>query len=150
MFESELLRIGKDTFDLSEMFVVRHVYEEKAEKYIRMHGTINFSGGGFFHDVIHVLDSFGMVPDEMYTGLKMGEKNYIHTEMDEVLKGYMDEVILNKDKEISPVWKDGFKGLLDSYLGELPLGFNYENMNVNPVEFASWLNLDPEDYIEIT
>ena len=32
MLESELLRMGKDTFDLSEMYVVRHIYEEKAEK----------------------------------------------------------------------------------------------------------------------
>ena len=30
MLESELLRMGKGTYDLSEMFIVDHVYREKA------------------------------------------------------------------------------------------------------------------------
>ena len=33
--ESELLRKGKGTFDLSEMYIVRRNYEDKAEKYVR-------------------------------------------------------------------------------------------------------------------
>ena len=34
LVEAELLRMGKDTFDLSEMFVVRNTYSDKATKYI--------------------------------------------------------------------------------------------------------------------
>ena len=33
-FESELLRKGKGEFDLSEMFIVRNTYAEKARKYV--------------------------------------------------------------------------------------------------------------------
>jgi bleomycin hydrolase len=150
MMESELLCTGKDTFDLSEMFVVRHVYEEKAAKYIRMHGTINFAGGGFFHDVIHVLDSFGMVPDDVYSGLTNGEKVHNHLEMDELLKEYMDEILMESDGNIIPEWKEDFTGLLDSCLGEFPLKFQYKNRDVTPENFASGLNLNPENYIEIT
>ena len=41
--ESELLRKGKGTFDLSEMYIVRRNYEDKAEKYTRLHGYLNFA-----------------------------------------------------------------------------------------------------------
>ena len=34
--ESELLRMGKGEHDLSEMWIVRHTYNDKAEKYVRM------------------------------------------------------------------------------------------------------------------
>ena len=45
-FEAELLRLGKPEVDLSEMFVVAHSYADKADKYVRMNGTVNFAGGG--------------------------------------------------------------------------------------------------------
>ena len=44
MLESELLRMGKGKYDLSEMYVVRNSYESKAQRYVRMHGKINFTG----------------------------------------------------------------------------------------------------------
>jgi bleomycin hydrolase len=150
MIESELLSMGKDTFDLSEMFVVRHVYEEKAEKYIRMHGTVNFAGGGFFHDVIHVLDSFGMVPDATYPGLKKGETLHNHSEMDELLKENVEEIIRNSDENINLSWMEKFDYLLDSCLGELPMNFRYGNQEITPLEFASGLDINPENYVEIT
>ena len=34
--ESELLRMEKGEYDLSEMFVVRNAYEEKADRYVRV------------------------------------------------------------------------------------------------------------------
>lgn len=150
MIESELLSMGKDTFDLSEMFVVRHIYEEKAEKYIRMHGKINFAGGGFFHDVIHVLDSFGMVPDEIYPGLKYGETIHDHSEMDELLQEYVDKIINEDDEDLNPLWKEGFEDLLDSCLGELPAKFQYRGHDYTPAEFVAKLNFNPENYVEIT
>ena len=35
--ESELLRKGKGTYDLSEMYIVHHTMEDRAEKYVRLH-----------------------------------------------------------------------------------------------------------------
>ena len=43
--ESELLRQGKPATDLSEMFVVSHSYKDKADKYVRTHGFLNFAAG---------------------------------------------------------------------------------------------------------
>ena len=59
--EAELLRLGKDTFDLSEMYCVRNAYSDKAIMYIRFQGKHNFSGGGAFHDVTNIFTKFGMM-----------------------------------------------------------------------------------------
>jgi bleomycin hydrolase len=44
--ESELIRMGKDALDLSEMYFVRYAYLDKADNYFRLHGTANFGQGG--------------------------------------------------------------------------------------------------------
>ncbi|MBQ5595640.1 MAG: aminopeptidase, partial [Rikenellaceae bacterium] len=44
--ESEILKNGGEVVDLSEMWIVRHCYELKAEKFVRMHGKLNFGQGG--------------------------------------------------------------------------------------------------------
>jgi len=44
--ESELLRLGKEDLDLSEMFVVRNTYPLKAANYVRLHGMFSFENHG--------------------------------------------------------------------------------------------------------
>jgi len=147
--ESELLRIGKDTFDLSEMFVVYKTYSDKAPIYVRFHGEHNFGGGGAAHDVPYVLKNYGLVPDQVYNGLVIGEENPVHGEMDAVLKAYVDAVITNPNKKLSPVWHKGFNGILDAYLGEVPETFTYEGVEYTPKSFGDMLGLNPDDYVEI-
>ena len=89
--ESEMLRMGRPETDLSEMFVVYHCYADKADKYVRMHGSLNFAPGGSFDDVLYVFRKYGAVPEEILPGLNYGETKHVHNEMDAVLKGYTDE-----------------------------------------------------------
>lgn len=147
--ESELLRIGKGEYDLSEMFVVRKTYEEKAIKYIRFQGGLNFSGGGAFHDALHVIKEYGMMPEEVYDGKEIGEENHIHGELDAVTKAYVEAVLKNKNKKLTPVWYKGFQGILDAYLGECPETFTYHDKEYTPQSFAEELGLKVDDYIEI-
>lgn len=70
--ESELIRMGKGECNLAEMFVVRDANVEKAENYVRRHGKNNFSAGGAFHDIPHVIEQYGIVPEEVYQGLGYG------------------------------------------------------------------------------
>lgn len=148
--EAELIRKGKPAVDLSEMFVVWHSYDRKADKYVRMHGNTNFGPGGVFHDATWVLRNFGIVPESAFTGLNIGEDKPVHNEMDEVLKAYLDGVLKNKNRKLSPVWDEGFRGLLNSYLGKIPEEFTYEKVKYNPLSFArDFLGLNPDDYIEI-
>lgn len=148
--ESELLRMGKPELDLSEMFVVWNTYNEKADRYIRMHGSTNFSPGGAFHDVIWVLNHYGMVPESAYSGSAQGDKLPVHGEMDEVLKNFVDGVIKNRNKKLTPVWNEAFQEILNKYLGETPESFLYEGQTYTPRSFASdYLGINTNDYVEI-
>ncbi|HER09049.1 MAG TPA: aminopeptidase [Bacteroides sp.] len=147
--ESELLRTGKGTHDLSEMFFVRQAYLAKAEKYVRMHGTINFAGGGLTHDVFQVWKLAGLVPEAAYDGLRTGDSLPVHGEMNAVLNGYIDQVIKNPNRQLTPVWKEGFEGILNAYLGEVPDRFVYQGITYTPRSFADGLGLDPDDYVMI-
>lgn len=149
-FESELLRMGKGEFDLSEMFCVRNCYSEKAKKYTLMNGTINFGGGGGFNDVVMTFNKFGMVPDEAYPGLNYGEEKHVHGESDAVFKSYMDAVVKNPNKELSSAWFPGFQGILDAYFGKYPESFTFKGKSYTPKSFADELGLKMDDYVMIS
>jgi len=148
--ESELLRTGKDTFDLSEMYCVRNAYSDKALVYIRYNGKHNFGGGGAAHDVTSVLKKYGMVPEEAYTGMTIGEPNPVHGEMDAVLEADVEAVLKNPNKKLTPVWHKGFNGLLDAYLGTVPEKFTYKGKEYTPASFSSMMGLNPDDYVELS
>jgi bleomycin hydrolase len=148
MFESELLRMGKKQYDLSEMYIVRHTYEKKAEMYARMHGSSNFAGGGEYGDLITGCREVGLVPDAAYPGLNYGEIKHNHGEMDGVLKGYMAALI--KNSKLSTAWLSGLNGILDAYLGEKPATFTFEGKSYTPVTFMKELGLNPDDYLCLT
>lgn len=149
-FESEMIRMGKPVMDLSEMFVVWHSYDRKADKYVRMQGNTNFGPGGAFHDATWVMKNFGMMPEKAFTGLTIGEDKPVHYEMDEVLKNYVDGVIKNKNKKLTPVWDEAFRAILNNYLGKIPESFIYEGFSYTPLSFArNYLGINPDDYVEI-
>jgi len=147
LLESEIMRSGKGEFDLSEMFIVRHTYESKALRYVRMHGNISFAGGGENNDVTDVFKTFGVVPEEVYSGLKPDEEKHNHTEMDKVLKSYVDGVTKGENQKLSLVWYKGFQKILDAYLGEVPEKFTYKGKNYTPQTFAEELGINADDYI---
>lgn len=147
MLESELIRKGMGIHDLSEMYVVRNAYEEKAKKYVRMHGTVNFAPGGAFNDVTDMISDYGIVPDQVYDGLRIGLEKHNHGEMDAVLRGYIREVLRNRNGELTPVWFDGFCGILDAYLGEDPESFEYKGKVYTPKSYAASLGLNMDDYV---
>lgn len=147
--ESELMRMGKGEYDLSEMFVVRNAYAEKAEKYVRFHGEFNFGGGGAFHDATHVMKQYGMVPEEAYPGLLEGEEDHIHGELDAVTLAFVETIIKNRNKKLSPAWKKAYNGILDAYLGEYPESFTYNGKSYTPRSFADELGINPDEYVEI-
>ena len=151
MMESEMLRMGKEPTNLSEMWIVRHAYSDKAKKYVRFHGNLNFAGGGAFHDVTNMIRENGIVPEEVYPGLGYGTDKHIHGELDAVLKGYVDQVLKNRNRELTPVWHDGFDKLLDTYLGEEPGTFTYKGKEYTPKTFASeYTGINPDDYVELS
>ena len=149
-FESELIRMGKGKdHNLSEMFVVRMSYPEKAENYIRMHGKTNFAEGGEFHDVVNVMRKYGTVPDEIYNGnLKPGQK-YNHHKLDSMVLAYVKDVIKN-DKKVDANWKVRLEQILDSALGKIPTEFEYKGKKYTPQSYAKELGIVPDEYVYLS
>ena len=147
--ETELLRMGKGEYDLSEMYIVRNLYPVKAEKYIRYHGLTNFGQGGQAHDVMMAWEGFGVVPEEVYPGRTSSDEKYNHSEMVAVLKGSMDAII-NTEGKITGNWKKVCESVLDIYLGEKPESFEYNGKEYTAKSFADELGINPDDYVEIT
>lgn len=144
--EDEVLRQGGPELDLSEMYVVRTNYIDKAKKYIRMGGKINFAQGGGFADVLYTLDNYGMMPDSVYTGLNYGEDKHSHYEMTDALTGYLNGILKNGNKHLSTAWLDGYIGILDAYLGKVPETFEYNGKTYTPQQFAKEIGLDAKKF----
>lgn len=150
LIESELLRMGKGEYDLSEMFIVRQTYTDKADRYVRMHGNMSFSAGGALPDAFYVMDKYGIVPEDAYHGKVIGEENHVHGEMDEVLKAYVDAIIKNPNRKLTPVWKDGYRGILEAYLGKYTDSFTHGGKVYTPESFAKMLGVKASDYIQLS
>ena len=149
-FESELLRMGKAEVDLSEMFVVHHSYSDKADKYVRMNGTSNFSAGGSFYDVVYVLKNYGIVPEFVMGGLNYGEEKHKHGELDALTAAYVKVIVSNPNKKLSTAWKAGFDGILDAYLGQCPKEFSVDGKKYTPLTYEQSLGLNLDDYVSLT
>lgn len=148
--ESELLRMGKGEYDLSEMFIVNHSYKDKADKYVRLHGYLNFAQGGSFGDVLYAAKHYGLVPESVMNGLNYGETMHVHGEMESAAANYLEAIIKNPNRKLSTAWKKGFDGIIDAYLGELPEKFTYNGKEYTPKSFAEELGLNIDDYVSLT
>ncbi|MDE6485199.1 MAG: aminopeptidase [Duncaniella sp.] len=148
--EDEILRKTGKEVDLSEMFTVRHCYEDKAVKFMRMQGNTNFAAGGSIVDVPNVYAAYGAIPEEIYSGLNYGEEKHDHGELDAALTAYLKAVYNNKGKHLSTAWKAGFDGILDAYLGKIPETFVYEGVTYTPESYAKSLGLNRDDYVALT
>lgn len=146
--ESEILREGGKPIDLSAMWIVRNAYFDKAVKYARMHGSLNLAVGGGSRDVTDGIARYGIVPEEVYPGLCYGTKLPDFTEIDRVIKAYMDAVIAGN--KLTTAWQRGLNGILDAYLGPKPETFVWEGKEYTPESFAASLPLDMNDYVEIS
>ena len=144
MLESELIKEGKGSVNLSEMFIVYNTYIDKAERYFRMQGKINFSGGGSLSDPLGVIKKHGIVPIEAYSGLINGSKYPDHFKMDAVLKSYVDSIIIKKS--ITNHWREPFVAILDKYMGKIPSTFVYNNTTYTPLSYAQSLDIRIENY----
>ena len=152
--ESELLRMGKGEYDLSEMFVVHHTMLDRAEYSVRMYGTAEFAPGGSAYDVIYCLKNYGMVPQDAMPGIQYGSTPAdtlpVHAELDAVAGGVVKAVTNSGLKKLTPVWKKALTAVYDTYLGKCPKTFTYNGKEYTPKTFAEELGLNADDYVSIT
>ncbi len=148
--ESEIYRLTGKVVDLSEMYTVRNTYPLKAENYVMRQGKAQFSEGGLAHDVLNNVKYFGLVPNSAYSGLSDEGDAHNHAEMVAVLKAMLDTYIENPGRMLSKKWKPAINQVLDVYLGKNVSTFTYDNKIYTPREFATSLNIIPENYVTLT
>lgn len=150
--ESEMIRMGKQPIDLAEIFTARMSYHDKAKLYVLNNGTgITWGEGGALHDVINMFRKYGIVPQEIYTGLVNGQTRNNFAEMSEVIKEMLNIYAKNPSKKLSANWLDNIDSMLDAYLGKIPETFTYNNKKYTPKTFAKEVvGINPDDYVEIS
>ncbi len=151
--ESEAVKNGAPQgIDLAEMYPVYNGYADKAVKFVRLDGWLNYEQGSSFGDVIYTLKHYGMVPQKEMEGLNYGTELNAHSELCGVLKAYVN-VIKEKPnrKNITTAWHKGLTGILDAYLGEKPEKFVVDGKEYTPQTYAKeYLKLNADDYVSLT
>lgn len=136
--------------DFSEMFVVRHSYHDRALKFVRLNGYLNMAAGSGFGDVLEVIRDYGLMPQTAYSGMNYGYDLPVQGELDAVLKGYVQAVVKNPNRKLTPVWPKGFDGILDAYLGELPETFVENGVTYTAGSYRDAMGINPDDYVNIS
>jgi bleomycin hydrolase len=149
--ESEAIRLGKGAHDLSEMFVVRHVYRQKCENYVRRQGHAQFGEGGLAHDLLNAVKRHGIVPESVYPGRKDEKAAHNHSKLEKSLrercKVFVEE---GKKGTLSERWLSQVDSILDAEFGPLPTQFNYNGTVFTPVSFREYLGINPDDYVSLS
>lgn len=148
--ESEIIRQTGKEVDLSEMFIVGKSYFDRGIKYIRLDGHLGFSQGSSFEDTFHVIEDYGIVPQEVYSGLNYGTALPAQGELDAALKGFLDGIAKNPNRKLTPVWKNAFQGIIDAYLGKVPSEFTVDGVTYTPESYRDALKINTKDYVNIT
>jgi len=146
--ESELIRMGKGEYDLSEMYVVRYNYLDRLKDNYLRRGKGNLGPGSLAHDWMRVFRNDGLVPDEAYNGLNYGSPTHNHGE----LQAFIDAVapVPVAGRRESEQYYKIVNSILDTYLGKVPETFTYKGKSYTPKSFAESLGINPDDYVEIT
>jgi len=145
--ESELKRLGRGEFKLSEMYTVYWEYVEKARRFIREKGK-SFLGEGSEHNaVIARMKQYGAVPASAYSGLLPGQTEHDHGPLFTEIKNYLEFCQKNgywdEEKAIAYV-----KLILNRYLGEPPTLVEFEGKKMTPKEYLdNVLQLPLDDYV---
>ena len=128
--ESELIRMGKGEYDLSEMFIVRHNYIRRMKDNVIRRGKGNVGQGSIAHMYTWVMKHVGLMPEEAYDGINYDSPTHNHGDLARWVKSVSDAAVEMK----KPIPDEIIDGVLDAYLGEVPATFTYkgkEYTNIN-------------------
>jgi bleomycin hydrolase len=149
LFESDLFKKQNIRFNLSEMFIARYAYIDKAIKWLATKGKTYYEGGGQFHDVIRIINKYGIVPEEVYNGRPNGEVNHNHASLDTAMKKISQWFPDQGKTELSDQDLQQINDTLDRYLGKVPETFFYDLKPYSPKTFAKEMGISGDDYIEV-
>ncbi len=142
--ESELIRSGKGTFDLSEDFFIYQSYLYKAMNYVLRKGMTSFRRGGLSHDVFRIIKEKGVALDTT------NKIDYIRNnhEPEDVLGAYLNTIL--KEEYLTENWMKHYTALLNSYFSNRSDQFKYKEGFFTPVEFSKYLQINVDNYVSLT
>ncbi len=148
-FESEIFRLTGKKIKLSEMWAPYYELIEKCRRYITERGESLVSGGAQSNSVTRMWKKHGIVPAEVYPGVKEKDGKHDHGAMMKEVHAYLEYI------EANNLWdeKDNLGHIaliLDKHMGKPPESFSYNGKTMTPKEFLekeTGLNLD--DYYSV-
>jgi len=148
-FESEIYRLHGIKIKLSEMYTVYWEYVEKAYHFIKERGNSAFEEGSEANSVTRMWKKYGIVPNEVYSGMLPGQKFPDHKAMFDEMKTYLESVkatnAWNEEEAVTII-----KAILNHYMGEPPAEFYFEGNKYSPKEFLNgYIKIIPDDYVDI-
>ncbi len=145
--ESELKRRYDKEIKLSELFTVYYEYVEKVKGYIRERGYSEFGQGSESNAVLRIMEKYGAVPREAYTGLKHYDRHN-HKLMYQAIQNYLEYCDEKKYWDADVIMAK-IKAILNRYMGAPPTTFLYKGKEMTPREFyQNVMQIDSQDYCE--
>lgn len=147
--ESDIHRQHHIQVKLSQAFVVYQEYLDKADRFVDMRGNSYFAEGAEGNSVTRQIGDHGIVPYEVYNGLKKGQPYHDHqtlfNELDSFLKGIKSSGNWN-----NTFVRESVKAILNHHLGIPPEKFIYQGKEYTPITFRDkYLKMKSDDYVEI-
>lgn len=148
-FESEIYRQTNKKLKLSIMHTVYWETVEKARRYVQERGDSEFSQGSEANATIRIWGKYGVVPYELYTGLKEGQQYNDHGQMWNEMNTYLKNIkaTSNWNEEEVLSW---IKSILNYYLGEPPTEFEVDGKKMTPQKYLKKVvKVKLDDYVDI-
>ncbi len=149
LFESDLEKKNGARLNLSEMFIARYAYIDKAEAWLASKGKTYYEGGGQFRDVIRIINRYGIVPEDIYNGRPHGEYMHNHAGLDTAMRRFANELLIKGNTSLNETDLLKINDTLDRYLGKVPETFWFNQQQYNPKTFAAEIGLSGDDYIDL-
>ena len=147
--ESEVYRLHNKKVKLSEIYTVYCEYIEKTKRFINERGNSEIGEGSEANAVTRMWQKYGIVPEEVFTGLKNNQKFHDHKQLFNEIKGYLQNLKTTNAWDVETA-VNTVKSILNHYLGEPPAVFLYEGKKYTPKEFLSdYLKINLDDYVDI-
>lgn len=148
-FESEVYRLHEKKVKLSEMYTVYWEYVEKARGFVESRGESLFAQGSEANATTRIWNKYGVIPRDLYTGLKEGQEFYNHEPLEKEMSAYLQNV------KATNAWNENvvietIKTILDHHIGTPPEKFEVDGKEYTPKTYLNdYLQLNLNDYVDI-
>ena len=149
MYESEINRLHNKKVKLSEIYIVYWEYVEKARRFVQERGSSLFDHGSEANAVARIMNKYGAVPYDQYTGLLHGRKYHSHDAMYNEMMGYLKSVKKNNAWNEKAVLET-IKQIMNHHIGMPPASFKVDGKEYTPKSYLrDFIQINPNDYVEI-